>query len=133
MCAPGLDRNPAALPLGGGVHEDQDALVVNVEEPLGLELQGGTPGQRVHKAAPRLDPANDRSIRVQGREIELCAGGKQSGASGFLDPVGDKPNSANARRTISTFSSDIPAQYPAQAGEGRVDIGLRWSRTPPIG
>jgi hypothetical protein len=77
VCGSHLDRNTAALSRGSGAHEDQHALVVDIETPLGLEVQGATPGQRIHIDAPASESTNDRPIRVQRREVELGVGRKQ--------------------------------------------------------
>jgi hypothetical protein len=66
-------------------HEDEHALVVDVEEPLRLELQGATPGQRIQMFAPAFESTNDRPIRVQGRVVDLYVGRDQPCAGGFLE------------------------------------------------
>src|SRR6185312_12736703 len=52
-----LDRGAARLPRRGGVHEDENALLVNVEEALGLEVNGGAPRTAVAEPSHRLGAA----------------------------------------------------------------------------
>src|SRR6266508_2570499 len=54
-----LDRNAAFGSLGHHPHKDEHALIINVEEPLGFEVQGVTPRQRGHQSEPTVEPTND--------------------------------------------------------------------------
>ena len=139
MCAPPLDRNRAALPFGGDVHKDQHALAVDVEEPLRLELQRATPGQRVRIVAHGFESANDRPIRVDGREVELGVGCNQPGSGCLLNPRRGQAKLGERTAHELTFSCDI-ARAVSRAGgkvadaESLAPLTAEWlavKKTPP--
>ena len=92
-----FDRDPALLSLASDAHEDQDPLVVDVEDPLRLNLQVATPRQRVHELPQLFKPAKDRTVRVEGGEVRHEVGRNQATAGTFPDPrngeakVGKRP------------------------------------------
>ena len=53
-----FDWNAALSPLGCHPHKDEHALIVNIEEPLGFELQGTTPPGELGGFDPVRIPAN---------------------------------------------------------------------------
>jgi hypothetical protein len=118
MCVPHLHGDMAALPERRDTHEDEHALVVDVEEPLRLELER-LPRQRAHELAPGFQPVKDRCVRVNVREVDLDIRCNQSAAR-WKEPsiawAGSPPKSANPCRTISTFSCDVAYAVSRDAG-----------------
>ena len=108
---------PQPLPLAAGMHEDQHALVVDVEDPLGGELQGATPGRRVRMLTPGFDSSNDWAIGKQRRVVEFRVGRYQPGLSGRLDqPGGQAKVAVHAADEFDVLLRHRPLQYPAPKG-----------------
>ena len=65
-----LDWDPAPRPDDRDMNEHEHALVVHVEESLGLEVNRGTvPGPRLSKLADFRGPSQDLPVRVDRGEV----------------------------------------------------------------
>ena len=79
---PNLDRNTAALAGGGAPDEDEDRLVIDVEEPFGLQAGRAAPRAAIGPPQEVVDTANDRGVGVEARHVELNFRGKEMQGSG---------------------------------------------------